>query len=225
MSRVFASWSGGKDSCLACYRAFLKGYEISCLLNMITEDGEQSWTHRLSPGWLKMQAQAAGIPLISKRIGMADYETGFTETLLDLKDNGVEGGVFGDIDIEEHREWEENVCWAAGMTAHLPLWGEDQDGIMKEFISSGFEAVVVVTRADISGEEWLGRKVDADFVKQLKGLEGAKAVTPCGESGEYHTFVTGGPLFKKRIEILEADKVSRDGYCFLEIKKCALKDK
>ena len=225
MSRVFISWSGGKDSCLACYRAIRMGHQVSYLLNMITEDGRRSWTHRLVPEWLEMQSRAIEIPLISKRTGMADYEADFINTLKGLRDEGIDGGVFGDMDIEDHRAWEENVCRKGGMTAYLPLWGEDQNRVMKEFIASGFEAVVVVTRADVMGEDWLGERIDEDFLRRLAGLKGESAVTLCGEAGEYHTFVTDGPLFKKRIEILEADKVSRDGYCFLDIKKCVLRDK
>jgi uncharacterized protein (TIGR00290 family) len=89
----------------------------------------------------------------------------------------------------------------------------------------GFEAIVVATKADLLGEEWLGWRIDLDFLKLLDELRKTKEITPCGEAGEYHTFVTDGPLFSQRIEILETNKVFRDGYWFLDILKYALRSK
>ena len=96
---------------------------------------------------------------------------------------------------------------------------------MRDFIDLGFEAVVVATRADLLGEEWLGRKVDMDFIRHLERLRETKNITPCGEAGEYHTFVTDGPLFRQRIEILESKKVLRDEHWFLEILQYDLRAK
>jgi diphthine-ammonia ligase len=90
---------------------------------------------------------------------------------------------------------------------------------MREFIALGFEAVVVATRADLLGEEWLGRKLDSDFLADLAKLEN---ITPCGEAGEYHTLVINGPLFQKRIEIIEANRVLNNGHWLLDIVKCEL---
>ena len=222
MSRVFASWSGGKDSALAGYRAIGTGLEVSCLLNMATEGGERSRTHGLSTAVLQVQAQAIGIPLVQRRATWESYEAEFKVVLRVLRQEGIEGGVFGDIDLDEHRQWVERVCGEAGITPYLPLWGERQEEIMRDFINLGFEAAVVTTRSDLMGEEWLGRKIDLDFLKQLEETEG---ITPCGEAGEYHTFVTDGPLFNQRVEILETQKVLRDGYWFWEILDCELKPK
>ena len=104
MQQVFTSWSGGKDSCFACYRAVTSGLKVSYLLNMLNEDGKRSWTHGLSTELLEMQSQAIGIPLVQKRSTMATYETDFMDVILALKKEGIRGGVFGDIDLEEHRE-------------------------------------------------------------------------------------------------------------------------
>jgi len=223
MHQVFTSWSGGKDSCFACYQATDNGHQVRYLLNMITEDGQRSWTHGLSAELLQMQAQAMGIPLVQKRTTMADYEVDFKKTLLTLKQKGISGGVFGDIDIEEHRQWVERVCREVAVMPCLPLWGQSQDAILRGFISSGFEAIVVAAKADLFGEEWLGRRLDRGFLEQLEKLRETKEITPCGEAGEYHTFVVDGPLFGKRIEILEADKVLREEYWFLDIRKCDLR--
>ena len=96
---------------------------------------------------------------------------------------------------------------------------------MRDFIDLGFEAIVVATMADLLGEEWLGRKVDLDFIKDLEELGETKKITPCGEAREYHTFVIDGPLFKQRIEILETRDVLKDEHWFLEILKSELRAK
>jgi uncharacterized protein (TIGR00290 family) len=107
----------------------------------------------------------------------------------------------------------------------LPLWGLSQEKILTDFIGSGFEAIVVVTKADLLGEEWLGRKIDLDFARDLDELGRTKGITLCGEAGEYHTFVTNGPLFNQRLEILVTKKVLKDGYWFLDILECELQAK
>ena len=222
MQRAFTSWSGGKDSCLACYKAGAAGLKVRYLANMVTEDGKRSWSHGQSAELLQVQSKALGIPLIQRRTTRENYEAEFINMLRNFKQEGISGGVFGDIDFNEHRQWIERVCKAANITPHLPLWEQSQDKIMRDFIDLGFESIIVTTKADLLGEEWLGRKVDLDFLSELKQ---AKNITPCGEAGEYHTFVIDGPLFKQRIEILETNKVSREGHWFLEILKCELKAK
>ena len=222
MQQVFTSWSGGKDSCFACYRASDSGLKVRYLLNMVTEDSKRSWTHGLSTEILQIQSKAIGIPLVQRRTTAANYETEFKNTLVALKHEGISGGVFGDIDVEEHRQWVERVCQQVDIIPYLPLWKQSQDKIMRNFIDLGFESIIVAAKADLLGEEWLGRKVDLDFLSELKQT---KDITPCGEAGEYHTFVIDGPTFKERIEILETNKVSREGHWFLEILKCELRAK
>ena len=222
MPRVFTSWSGGKDSCFACYRAAEAGLEVRYLVNMTDEGGRRSWIHRLSTELLEMQSQAIGIPLVHRRSTMATYETDFKDAILPLKKDGVSGGVFGDIDLEEHREWVERICREADITPHLPLWGLAQEKVLADFIELGFEAVIVAASADLFGEEWLGRKVDSDFLSYLSELKEKSGITLCGEAGEYHTFVTDGPLFKQRIEILESNRLLRGEYRFLDILKSKL---
>ena len=222
---VFVSWSGGKDSCLAGYRAAISNLKVSYLVNMITRDGKRSWTHGLTPRLLQMQARAIGIPLIQRRTTRADYETEFNNILAELRQQGITGGVFGDIDLEEHRNWVERVCHQAGITPHLPLWGQSQDEIMRQLIDSGFTAIIVAARADLFGKEILGKRVDRGFIQLLGELGKTKNITPCGESGEYHTLVTDGPWFQQRIEIRRARKILREGHWFLEIVDAALRDK
>ncbi len=206
MNPVFVSWSGGKDSCFACYRAIASGLKVSYLVNTVTEDGKRSWTHGLPVELLHMQAQAVGIPLIQRPMTMANYETNFKDTLLSLKQEGITGGVFGDIDIEGHKEWIDKMSQQVNITPYLPLWGSNQENLLRDFIQSGFEAIVVVAKAELFGEEILGRTVDQDFLRHLEELRKTKNVTLCGEAGEYHTFVVDGPIFRRKIEILESRK-------------------
>ncbi len=219
MNKAFVSWSGGKDSCLARYRALRNGMDVGFLLNMANEDGTRSRSHGLSPTVLNMQARSSGVPLIQRQASWSDYEAEFGKALLALKKEGVTEGIFGDIDGDANRQWVEQICQRCGITPHLPLWGENQENLISEFIRAGFKAIIVTTRADLLGKEWLGREINSTLIDDLARL---KNITPCGESGEYHTLVTGGPLFNANLKIGEADKVLIDGYWFLDITKCDL---
>lgn len=225
MSRVFASWSGGKDCCLALYRAVGGGLDVRYLANTVTGDGERSCSHGISAAVIRTQSEALGIPIMQQRTAGDNYEAQFIKMLKDFKREGIDGGVFGDIDFNPHREWIERVCAEAGITPHLPLWDEDQKKLMEEFIDAGFTAVVVAAKADLFGEEVLGQIVDRNFIKQLEELDKTRDITPCGEAGEYHTLVIDGPLFKKRLEITDSKKVEREGIRFLEILGTELKTK
>jgi diphthine-ammonia ligase len=220
MPRVFASWSGGKDGCLALYRAIANGMDVRYLANMVTENSQRSCSHGILAAVIKKQAEALGIPIVQKPTTSDTYEAVFVKTINDFKREGIEGGVFGDIDFSPHREWIERVCQKAEITPHLPLWNEDQKKLMEEFIDAGFTAVVVAVKADLFGKEVLGRIVDRKFLTYLAGRD--KGITPCGEAGEYHTLVIDGPFFKKRLEITKSEKVTRGDHHFLEILKTRL---
>lgn len=209
--KVFASWSGGKESCLACHRAISNGLDVAYLLNFVDEDGKRSKSHGVPSYLIGMQAEALEIPIVHVRTTWGKYEQDMKSAVEDLKTKGVEGGVFGDLDLPEHRAWNERVCGEMGIESVFPLWDRNPEALMLEFVKEGFEAYVIASKL---GEKWLGRKIDETFITDMKKLD----INPCGESGEYHTFVTDGPLFKSGIAITDTEKVLREGTWFLDIK-------
>ena len=208
--RVFASWSGGKESALATYKAISQGYQVAYLVNFISEDGKRSRSHGLPSSVLALQAKATGIPLIQVKTSWEHYEENFKKTITWLKGKGIRGGIFGDIDLEEHKEWVERVCAELGIKPLLPLWGVEAEELLAEFWGSGFKSIVVATRLDKS---LLGKSLDKAFLDELRKY----GCHPCGEAGEYHTFVTDGPIFNKPINITQGKKEQRNNVWFMEI--------
>jgi len=222
MANAFVSWSGGKDCCQSAYKARQAGYEIKYLLNMINPQSARSCSHGISTNWIKVQSAAMGIPIIQQSTNGQDYADQFISALKKMRAEGITHGVFGDIDFTPHREWDENVCQAAGIELMLPLWQFDHKRVAQDFIDAGFETIVVATHADLLGEEWLGRPFDQQFLQDLARFP---QISPCGEAGEFHTLVVNGPLFKQKMVILESSKVKRQDHWFLDIQKCALASK
>ncbi len=204
-----ASWSGGKDSCFACYSAIRKGFEMSHLVHFVRENN----LHGVAAGLIRLQAELSGIPVVQKEISSNDFESEFKDTIRSI--GNIEGMVFGDIYLEEHRSWIEGVCKDLNIKALLPIWRIDTERLMNDFIDEGFEAIVVSGRQEVIDKEWIGHKVDNRLMEYLKKKPG---VDVCGENGEYHTFVVGGPLFKGKIDITKTQVTERDGHWFLNIK-------
>ncbi|MDP2928027.1 MAG: diphthine--ammonia ligase [Candidatus Omnitrophota bacterium] len=213
--KAFVSWSGGKDSTLAYYNAIKNDkVKVAYLLNMLSENGTHSRSHHLSVAMLKAQAEAMGIPIMQRQATWGGYEEEFKKALTFFKKEGVQAGVFGDIDVQEHRDWVERVCSESGLNAILPLWQRSRESLMGEFIACGFKAVIVAVKLECMGSEWLGRQLDAEFVRDIKRLP---QVDLCGENGEYHTFVYDGPIFKKPVEFTTGEKVLKDNHWFLNL--------
>ena len=225
--RLAASWSGGKDSCLACYKAVTQGYEVTHLVNFISRQFRRVSFHGTRSRIISRQAQAIGIPLVQYTVPeeMGLYEQRFKQAVSALKRKGVGGMVFGDIYLQEHRDWIERVCGELEITPLLPLWGMPPERVLGEFIDLGFEALVVSAKASIFTQEWLGRSVDYSFLSELRVLCQQHDVDVCGEHGEYHTVAVDGPLFQKRMQLVSGAKVLRDGYWFLDFTRCQLKAK
>jgi diphthine-ammonia ligase len=208
--KVLSSWSGGKECALATYEAISQGHRVLHLLNFVSEDGERARSHGTKASVLALQAQAIGIPLVQVKTSWGDYEQNFKKAVRELKDKGIEGGVFGDIDLEEHREWVERVCGEVGIKALLPLWGVKPEKLIDEFLALKFKAMVVATRLD---ENLLGKALNKALVRQMSKL----GSHPCGENGEYHTFVIGGPIFTKALKVIRGQRRKIEGMWFQDI--------
>ncbi len=149
---------------------------------------------------------------------MKEYEKEFKAAVSELKDTGIEGMVFGDIYLDEHKDWVERVCQDIGITSIEPLWNNSPAVLLEEFISLGFKAIVVSAQADKFSQDFVGREVNKELLQELQ----ARNICPCGENGEFHTLVVDDPIFKRKIEILESEPVLKEGfwkYWFLDIKK------
>ena len=221
---VASSWSGGKDSCLACYKAIKQGYNVKYLLNFISKEFKRCCFHGIEAKLIQLQAKLIGIPLIQKEVtaDMQEYEKEFKVAVSGLKD--IKAMIFGDIYLEEHLNWVKRVCQNIGISAIEPLWNSLPSDLAEEFINLGFKAVVVSCQADKFGKDFVGREVDKELLDELK----SRNICPCGENGEFHTLVVDGPIFERRIEILESEPVFKEGfwkYWFLDIKKYRVVDK
>ena len=222
--KVVASWSGGKDSCYAYYLATKQGYEVISLLTMMMSEKKSNF-HMIPSGILDAQSEAIGIPLMKQVTTAETYENDFKRALRILKAKGAEGLVTGDIyEVAGHEEgWLGRVLKEVGMQPIKPLWMGDTKQIYLDYLKTGFQATVVRTNLSKLGEEWLGRVLNKKFYDDILKLGNVDA---CGEGGEYHTVVTDGPTFKKKIKILETQKHKLDGgFGYLEIKKFEVKPK
>jgi diphthine-ammonia ligase len=213
-----SSWSGGKDSCFACYLALGEGYEISHLVNFVSQEFHRVSFHGTEARLIQLQSQAIGIPLLQKETTWNGYEQEFKKAVRSLLPNGIKGMVFGDIFLDEHKDWVERVCGDLEIEAIEPLWNKKTEKVLTDFIDAGFEAIIVSAKAELIDEDWIGQRVDRNFLEYLK----AKNIDLCGENGEYHTLVVNGPLFKRRIEIIEARTINRDNHWLLDTPKYRL---
>ena len=215
------SWSGGKDSCFACYEAIRQGYKVSYLVNFISKEFQRVSFHGTEAKLIQLQSQAMNIPLLQKETTWDGYEQEFKEALRSLIPGGVKGMIFGDIYLQEHKDWVEMVCTELGIEAVEPLWGRNNDEIISSFIDSGFEALIVSVKSELIDKGWLGRRVDKTFIDYLK----KRSIDICGENGEYHTLVSDGPIFRSRIKITQSKTIERDNHCFLDTCRYSLSPK
>lgn len=208
---VACSWSGGKDSCYALMQAIGKGHRLKALVNMMNENGKISRSHGLPLAILQQQAQKLGVPLIAVPTSWNDYRGNFVDALQTVKQQyQVQSMVFGDIDLQPHRDWEEMVCNETGLNALLPLWQRDRRVLVNEMIQSGIRAMIVSCNTQM-GEHFLGRTITHELVDELEQA----GIDACGENGEFHTVVTDCPLFESAVKLPEYTRVLHDNYWFL----------
>ncbi|HEY9048069.1 MAG TPA: diphthine--ammonia ligase [Ohtaekwangia sp.] len=214
MKNFFSSWSGGKDSCFAFMQAIAQDMQPCVLLNMMNENGMVSRSHAIPKDILLQQAAMLNLPMITRPASWEGYEKIFIETLHTLKaDFGIQAGVFGDIDLQPHRDWEEKVCSAAGIEAILPLWLQDRKTLVYAMLEAGIETYIVSCN-ETMGERFLGKKITHALVDELEAI----GIDACGENGEYHTLVVYTPMFKKRINVVFGATRCHNQYWFIEMK-------
>jgi uncharacterized protein (TIGR00290 family) len=196
------SWSGGKDACLAMHRA---GATDTCgaLFTVLDEGGIRSRSHGLRVEVLQAHAASLGVPLHTVRASWEGYEAAVIEGLVRLKASGMDAVVFGDIDTDSHKAWEMRVCEAAALEARLPVWREDRQVVLRDFLEAGYEARLVAVREGKLDPALLGRVLDWALIREIE----AAGCDPCGEFGEYHTVVTGGPRFPRPLRLVPGARV------------------
>lgn len=208
-----ASYSGGKDSSLALYKAMQYGKAIG-LIVMLEEQGEKSRSHGMPSEIIQAQADAIGLPIFAAASNWADYEQNFINLLENASDAGAETLVTGDLDVVGHADWNEQVTQKAGLSLCMPLWDVGRKEAVDELIQLGFKTMVVTVNTSLGmNEDDLGRIMTTEYVNELI----QRGIDPCGESGEFHTTVLDGPLFKLPIEVQQHPILRHNEYAFLPL--------
>jgi uncharacterized protein (TIGR00290 family) len=197
--RAIFNWSGGKDSSLALYKVLQSNeYDIRYLLTTVSSGFRRIIQHGVKEELLDKQAESIGIPLhklfLPENPDMDIYNSLIKETLIKFKEENIHSGIFGDIFLEDLRKYREEKLAEVNVKAVFPIWKYSTRDLIKEFIDLGFKAVVVCVNENHLEKNFAGREIDADFVNDLPA-----DVDPCGENGEYHSFVYDGPIFKKPV--------------------------
>ncbi|SFH25988.1 Dph6-related ATP pyrophosphatase [Pedobacter insulae] len=220
------NWSGGKDSTLALHYTLLAGkYKIHCLLTTVNEFYNRVAMHGVRESLLMQQAEMLQLPLHIVRLpempDMETYEEVINTHFTTLKSKNVISSIYGDIFLEDLKLYREEQMAKLGMEAVFPLWKRDSRELITEFISLGYKTIVVCAKDGL--QDFCGRVIDQSFLADLPA-----DVDPCGENGEFHTFVFDGPIFKKPIAFklgelvhknLSASSISGEviGYWYIDL--------
>ncbi len=210
MEKAIFAWSGGKDSTLALHRVLLeKKYDVVSLLTTMSLDYDRISMHGVRRELLEAQAETIGIPLkkvyVKTSPSNVEYEKKMSQTMLKFKSQGVNICIFGDIFLEDLRVWREEKLSQIGFTAHFPIWKIDTLKLAKEFFDLNYKAKIAVVDTKAINQSFSGREFDQSFVDDLP-----KTADPCGENGEFHSFVYSGPIFKKQLEIKTGEQIMRE---------------
>jgi uncharacterized protein (TIGR00290 family) len=210
-------WSGGKDSAMALHSLLRDPrYQVVSLLTTVTEDFERISMHGVRRELLRQQAESIGLPLQEVRIPPQCinpiYEARMAEAVLKFRDRGIRHFGFGDIFLRDLREYRENNLAKENMLALFPLWDVDTRQLVWRFLNDGFRAVTVCIDPRKLAKSFAGRELDAGFLQDLP-----PGVDPCGENGEFHTFVFDGPIFRAPIPVAAGEIVERDSFVFCDL--------
>jgi uncharacterized protein (TIGR00290 family) len=217
MTGLALSWSGGKDSAYALW-TLAKEDRVTptALVTTVTEGYERVSMHGVRRSLLRRQAAATGLPLVEVGIPVSCtndlYESRMAAALASPELAPIEVVAFGDLFLEDIRAYRENRLAAAGRRARFPVWGRDTTAVAERFLAEGFRAVVVCVDPGALDASFAGRDYDERLLADLPA-----DVDPCGENGEFHTFVTDGPLLDRPIECRRGEVVERDGFVFCDL--------
>lgn len=209
-NKAIFNWSGGKDSSLCLYHALKdKKFDIQYLLTTLNGEYKRISMHGVSEDLLDKQAKSINLPLrkiyLPEFPNMEEYDRIFSEELTSAQEKNIHISIFGDIFLEDLREYRENQLQKKGFTAAFPLWKRDTKEIAKEFISLGFMSIIVSVDARFLDESFAGRIYNESFLNDLPDN-----VDPCGENGEFHSFVFDGPIFQSQIPFEKGDVVYKE---------------
>jgi uncharacterized protein (TIGR00290 family) len=207
------SFSGGKDSTLALDRAIRRGWPVRYLLNLYDAASHRVRFHGVRQELIQAQADALGFPLLSYPTQPDTFEQVFLGALDDLRQRGVDAIIFGDIHLADVRAWYEERTTARGLLHLEPLWGEPVGLLAREVVQRGYHAVLTSVELARARESWLGQPLSEALITEFESA----GIDTCGERGEYHTFVSSGPLFRRPIPIRLGERVSMPGYALIEI--------
>ncbi|WP_042477442.1 Dph6-related ATP pyrophosphatase [Bacillus ndiopicus] len=211
--KFVASFSGGKDSTLALYEAMKTGKAIGLII-VLEEDGTRSRSHGMTVDLIKAQAESIGLPIHLTATSWTNYEVTFIEMLKKMKALGAEALVTGDLDMPEHGCWHEKVANIAGLKLGMPLWEVNHTEVVERFINLGFKTIITTVNLTFGMQESdLGKVLTHEYVQELK----ERGIDPCGESGEFHTTVIDGPIFKQPIAIQKGEIIRDGDYAFLPL--------
>jgi uncharacterized protein (TIGR00290 family) len=214
---VIISWSGGKDSALALAESLRDdSYEVMGLLTTVTRDYDRISMHGVRRALLWEQAVSLRLPLTEAVIGAGasntEYEAAFAASLAEFRAAGVRRVVFGDLFLADIRAYRERQLAALGMQCLFPVWGRDTTKLAGEFVAAGYRAVLCCVDPRRLDGPFCGREFDAALLGDLP-----EGVDPCGENGEFHTFVYDGPIFDRPVACRRGEVVSRDGFWYCDL--------
>ena len=214
---VLVSWSGGKDSCLALRELQrTPNIRVEALLTTVTRDFDRVSMHGVRRVLLERQAASLGLPLqqilISKGATNQEYETKMGEAFSAYRHRGINSVAFGDLFLEEIRAYRQQLLARHDMVGLYPIWGRDTAELIREFIGLGFKTAVVCVDPAKLDPSFVGRVIDDEFLAELPAQ-----VDPCGENGEFHTFVFDGPMFKNAVKFSFGEIVCRDSFWFCDL--------
>ncbi len=217
MEKVVLCWSGGKDSAISLYEIQKNGkYEILTLLTTITDDYDRVSLHGVPRTLVEQQAHSLGLPIqevfIPKACSNEEYDSKMGEVLTKFKQDGIAQVVFGDVFLEWVKKYREDNLAKLGMKGIFPLWGRDTAELTRSFIALGFQAIITCINSKVLDKRFAGRRLDEHFLAELP-----PNVDPCGENGEFHSFVFDGPIFKERIAYTLGESVLRNSFYFCEL--------